>query len=158
MDYSDPNSVRDRGLAPLDLDRWLLPRELSGVEVHDADHAPSVPPGGCAAAFLWVHRLDHVQDPEFTGSLSGRVMRLPVNEPLAGVRVVVQPGGHEVVTDAFGRFDLGRLPAARYRVQVAVPEWGAFGTEVMLLVGSRAEVTVQVETPPVQPGNTGQRH
>jgi hypothetical protein len=133
---------------PLDLDRWIFPRYISAVEVFDVDESPVQAPGGCGAALFWVHRLESDEDPEFTGSLSGRVMRVPANAPVEGVKVTIQPLGLERTTDRFGRFEFGSLPAARYRVDVVVPEWGPFSSEVMLRAYSRAEVTLEVQPPP----------
>jgi hypothetical protein len=157
-DYSDPAVTVAGDLRPLDLDRWLLPRYLTAVEVFDGEDAPVAVPEGCGAALFWVHRLDHFQDPEMTGSLSGRVVRAADGAPVAGVVVTAQPGGHERRTDDFGRFDFGFLPATRYRVDVAVPEWGSFSSELMLRAGARAEVSVQVQPavpPPARPGGVG---
>jgi hypothetical protein len=130
---------------PLDLDRWLRPNDLTAVEMFDGGETPVTVPGGCGAALLWVHRLEHPEDPDFTGALRGRVVRAPEEAPLADVLVRLQPGGLERRTDAFGRFDYGRLPPARYRVEVAVPDWGEWATELLLRAGSLADVAVQVE-------------
>jgi hypothetical protein len=139
-------------LRPLDLDRWLRPQHLTAVEMFDGGETPVSVPGGCGAALLWVQRLEHPEDPDFTGALRGRVQRLPENAPLADVRVRLQPGGQEVRTDAFGRFDFGWIPPARYRVEVSVPEWGDWVTEVMLKAGGVADIAVQVEPAPAADG------
>jgi hypothetical protein len=148
---------------PLDLDRWLFPRYVSAVEIFDAQESPVQAPGGCGAALFWVYRLDNDEDPEFTGSLQGRVMRVPANVPVEGVPVKIQPLGLERRTDRFGRFDFGFLPPARYRIDVVVPDWGPFSSEVMLRAFSRAEVTVEVQPPPAgseqtRPGANNPRH
>jgi hypothetical protein len=132
-------------LRPLDMDRWLSPHDLTAVEMFDGGEAPVTVPGGCGATLLWVHRLEHPDDPDFTGALRGRVVRAPGDTPLADILVRLDPGGIERRTDAFGRFDFGRLAPARYRVRVAVPEWGEWVTEVRLRAGSAADVAVQIE-------------
>ena len=89
----------------------------------------------------------------FAPVTAGRVMRVPENVPVEGVVVTVQPGGLEQRTDRFGRFDFGWLPAARYRIDVVVPDWGPFSSEVMLRAGSNADIAVQVQPkPPTPPG------
>jgi hypothetical protein len=145
IDYSDPRVAAQTDLRPLDLDRWFEASLVTGIEVFDGENAPVLIPGGCGAALIWAYRLEDDQDPEFRGRLSGRVVRVPEGVPVVGVIVTLQPGGVELETDAFGRFDFGRLPPARYRVEVTVPEWGKWATEVMLRSTGVADVRIEVE-------------
>jgi hypothetical protein len=151
IDYSDPRLTAQTDLRPLELDRWLEASLVTGIEVFDGENAPVLIPGGCGAALIWAYRLEDEQDPEFRGRLSGRVVRVPEGVPVVGVIVRLEPGGVELQTDAFGRFEYGRLPPARYRIEATVPAWGKWTTEVMLRSGSLADVRIEVEGAPVVP-------
>lgn len=132
----------------MSIHRMLYPRDLTGIEVYDASNAPVGSPEACGAVLLWIDRMRHSRDPDFAGSLRGRVIRPSDNAPVAGVMVTLEPGNLQRRTDDQGRFDYGRLPPARYRVMANVPEWGTWSTEVLLRATSTADVLLQVGSPP----------
>ncbi len=145
--FVNGNLVRQMaGSAGLSPDRLLDPRlrQLTAIEVFDADDAPVTAPGGCGAALLWFYDMRD-QDADFTGSLAGRVTRQPGAAPAAGVTVTLQPGGVERRTDPQGYVDFGWLPPARYRIDTRVPGWGTWSAEVLLRAGERQEVAIEVE-------------
>jgi hypothetical protein len=145
--FLNGNLVRQMaGGSELSPDRLLDPRihQLTAIEVFDADEAPVAVPGGCGAALLWFYEMRN-QDADFTGSLVGRVMRMPGAEPASGVLVTLQPGGVERRTDPQGYVDFGWLAPARYRIDTTVPGWGTWSAEVQLRAGERHEVAIEVE-------------
>ncbi len=133
----------DPGLTP---DRLLDTRlrDLSGVEVFDAADAPVAPPGGCGVVLLWFYEMPEL-DVDFEGRLSGRITLAPDDAPANGVLVTLEPGGRELRTDLRGRFDFGRLPPARYRIEATLPGWGTWSTTVPVKAGDDQDVTIRVE-------------
>lgn len=145
--YLNGSLVQQRlgDISALHVDRFLDPHALSGIEVFDAATAPVGRLDDCGAILLWSFRLADSRDPVFTGSVSGRVTRLPGSQPLAGIRVTLEPGALVRVTDDAGRFDFGSLPPARYRVAATGPDLGIWSTLVRLRAGSTANITIELE-------------
>ena len=130
------------GLTPDRILDLRLP-DLMAVEVFDAEDAPVAAGEGCGAALLWFRRMA-AQDLDFEGRISGRIL-LPGGAPASDVVVTLSPGGAEFRTDERGRFDFGRLPPARYRIEATLPGWGTWTTAVPLRAGDDRDVTIRVE-------------
>jgi hypothetical protein len=130
--------------AQLTLDRWLDMRLVTAIEVFDALDVPAGSDSGCGAAFVWTHYLDDDADPDFDGFLRGRVTGLSEQQLATGVPVSVQPGGLRANLDRFGRFDFGALTAARYQVEIGVPDFGAWKTEAMIRAGGVVDLEIEV--------------
>jgi carboxypeptidase family protein len=137
--------IRDGGISELLPDRLLHPLNFAGIEVFAAAEAPVGDPSGCGAVLYWIPRMRERDDPPFTSSLNGRVLRLPGGAGLAGVTVTAEPGGRARVTDARGRFDFGAVPAALYRLEADVPEWGKYRADLALRSGGVGEVVIEIE-------------
>jgi hypothetical protein len=121
---------------------------VTAVEVFDAPDVPAGSGAGCGAAFVWMHYLDDADDPEFNGFLRGRLTGLSEAQLSAGVPVTVQPGGLRANLDRFGRFDFGAIPAARYEVEIGVPDVGAWKGEAMVRAGGVVDMSIEVGTRP----------
>lgn len=120
-------------------------RDLSGVEVFDADDAPIASPRGCGVALLWYWDMPQ-HDVDFEARLYGRVLLGAEGAPAADVLVTLEPGGRAFRTDARGRFDFGRLPPARYHLRATLPEWGDWASTVRLRAGDDHDLTIRLET------------
>lgn len=145
--YLNGQLVRQRmdDIRWLQPDRMMAPWDLAALEVFALEEAPVTPPGACGAILLWAPRLRDHDEPPFTGFVTGRIVRVPGGEGIAGVEVRAEPGGHVRRTDARGRFDFGALPAARYRIDAVLPGGGSYRTELGVRSNGEAEVVVEVE-------------
>ena len=143
--YLNGSLVRQRlgDRSETSIHRWLAPRQVTAIEVFDGAEAPVGPPESCGAAVLWVVRLLHRDDPDFTGILRGRVSGLD-GILLDSVELHVQPGGHEARLDDQGRFDFGSLPPAIYVIDAILPDWGKWSTEVELRAYATSEVVIEI--------------
>jgi hypothetical protein len=135
----------------LTMDRWLDLRLVTAIEVFDLPDMPAGTGLGCGGVFVWTHYLDSDEDPDFDGFLRGRVTGLSDEQLAAGVPVTVQPGALRAQLDRFGRFDFGALTAARYDVEIVVPDFGPWKTDTMIRAGSVVEVQLEVSTLRVDP-------
>jgi hypothetical protein len=146
--YINGNLLQVRaGPDVLDLqeDRLFDPRNLTGLEIFSAADAPVGGESACGVVLFWVRRLRHRDDPPFTAALTGRIVRQPGNQGVAGVTVKAEPGGLTQVTNADGRFSFGAVPAAIYTVEADVPDWGKYRTEIGLRSNGVGDVTIEVE-------------
>jgi hypothetical protein len=126
-------------------DRLFDPPNLTGLEIFRAADAPIGSQRGCGVVLFWVRRLRHRDDPAFTGALTGKIVRQPGNQGVAGVTVKAEPGGLTQVTNAGGLFSFGAVPAAIYRVEADVPDWGKYRTEIAVRSKGVGDVTIEVE-------------
>jgi hypothetical protein len=122
------------------LDATLQPRWLSGLEVFDGASAPVGAPDSCGALLLWVDEVRSEDDPQFVGSIFGRVPATGAGD--GPVRLVLRPGGVEAMIDDQGRFDFGPVPPGGYDVEVEVPEWGTLCLPVDVRMGAGVELVV----------------
>jgi hypothetical protein len=143
----------------LTLDRWIDLRLVTAIEVFDVPDMPARAPIAdamgpgleCGGVFVWTHYLDSDEDPDFDGFLRGRVTGLTDEQLAAGVPVTVQPGAMRAQLDRFGRFEFGALTAARYEVEIVVPDFGPWKTDAAIRAGSVVEVQLEVSTLRVEP-------
>lgn len=127
------------------IDRTVRRSDVDAIEVYEGDVAPVGHPEGCGAVLIWAYRMRNSVDDEFSGQLRGRVVQQPGAEPVAGVRVVIEPGGQEQTTDSSGRFDFGAMPAAVYTLTAFTPQGPSWSTTIGLRAFAIAQIDIEVE-------------
>jgi hypothetical protein len=145
--YINGNQLQIRAADVVDLlpDRLFDPRNVTAVEIFRGADAPIGSETACGAVLFWVGRLRDSDDPPFTAILTGKIVRQPGNQPIAGVTVTAEPGGLTQVTNARGLFSFGAIPVAVYRLEADVPDWGKYRTEIGLRANSIGDVMIEVE-------------
>jgi iron complex outermembrane recepter protein len=91
-------------------------------------------------AILLMLIVPEALDAQRGGTLTGRVLTTEGGEPLAGVMITLEPGGHGTITDAAGRYLIVRIPDGSYRVTAR--RLGRETEERQITIGSGAGVTV----------------
>ena len=143
--YLNGSLVRQRidDIWEMQIHRMLEPRYVTGIEVFEGSSSPVGAPEDCGYILLWVTRLRHRDDPEFTGNMRGQVIGLDETAP-DSVEVRVQPGGIEARLDDQGHFDFGPLPPAVYVIEASIPDWGTWSTQVELRARATVDVVIEV--------------
>jgi hypothetical protein len=72
--------------ARVDLDARVGVPNLDALELHLGPDGPVYDPGGCGSLLLWDESMQHVRDPEFSGSIRGQV-ESDVADAVVGARI-----------------------------------------------------------------------
>lgn len=111
-----PMVVRDAD-ARVDLDGRVGVPNLDALELHLGPEGPVRDPEGCGSLLLWDRSMRHVEDPEFVGSIRGRVEGVPIDGEI-GVRLGT--GGTLQRPDPGGTFAFGGLLPGKYELEVVL--------------------------------------
>lgn len=144
--YLNGSLVRQRidDIWEVQIHRMLEPRVVTGIEVFEGSSSPVGAPEDCGYILLWVTRLRHRDDPDFTGTVRGRVLGLGDLIPADSVVLRIQPGLAEARLDDQGRFDFGPLPPAVYVIEASIPDWGTWSTQIELRARAAVDVVIEV--------------
>lgn len=107
---------RDTG-ERIDLDARVGVPDLDALELHLGTEGPVLDPDGCGSLLLWDQSMKHVGDPDFVGSITGR---LEGDLPDAPVHVQLRPDGPMLRVEASGRFSFAGLLPGAYQLEFTV--------------------------------------
>jgi hypothetical protein len=128
--------------ARLNLDASVGLPELDALELHLGPDGPVYDPEGCGSLLLWDHSMQHVEDPEFLGSIRGQVES---ESPDTVVGVRIEAGGLLQRPDSAGFFFFSGLLPGEYQLEFIIPERPVvrYRARVYAYEESRVEMKVQ---------------
>lgn len=132
--------------------RRFEPRVVSGLEVFEGRDAPVGANRACGAVLYWVSTVRSPEDPDFSGTLVGRIVA-PDPSSLEDLAVRAEPGGHVARVDARGAFDFGALPPAHYTLEVEVDGVGVLRQPVDVRAFARSSALIEILTPAMDVGS-----
>jgi hypothetical protein len=103
--------------AQVDLDARVGVPDLDALELHLGPDGPVYDPEGCGSLLLWDQSMQHVGDPEFSGSIGGQV-ESEVTDTIVGVRI--GSSGLLQRPDSSGFFFFSELPPGEYEIEFVV--------------------------------------
>lgn len=127
------------------IDRVVRARDLDGLEVHERALSPVEPGLACGSVLLWSALERRQVDEEFTGVLRARAILLPDETPVAGIHMLLEPGGLEQTTDSGGWASFGSVVPGRYQLEARVASGESWRGEVWVRAFAISQVAIEVE-------------
>jgi hypothetical protein len=118
---------------------------IEGLELYNAANNPVASDSRCGVLLLWSWQMQSEVDVPFTGRLRGRVIDQATGAPVVGARIVLQPGRHEIATDARGAFDIAALLPGEYSITGTRPGYAAWTEDLLILAFATHDIELRLE-------------
>ena len=116
---------------------------LDALELHLGPDGPVYDPEGCGSLLLWDQSMQHVEDPEFLGSIRGRI-ESETPGMVTGVRI--EAGGLLQRPDSAGFFFFSGLLPGEYQLEFIIPEQPVVRHSVRVYAYEESQVEMRVQS------------
>lgn len=127
--------------ARISLDARVGLPDLDALELHLGPDGPVYDPEGCGSLLLWDHSMQHLEDPEFLGSIRGQIEN---ESPDTVVGVRIEAGGLLQRPDSTGFFFSGLLPG-EYQLEFIISERPVVHYRVRVYAYRESQVEMKVQ-------------